>query len=194
MTTENEAPQPEEAVEAEAPKEEGTATVEDATKGLRSELTKERRKAKEAQKQLEALLAEKAAAEEAEKTELEKAQEAAAKLQAELEAERSARALEAKRSAVQAEAAKLGFNDPADVASFLNLNELDSEDLAEAVKDLSQTKPYLIKADPAPQAVGADSSQTSSASTADPDSVLGRGLAQIIGERTKGKSFSFGND
>lgn len=197
MTTENtEAPEPKEVAEANEPAQEqdkDTVSVDEATKGLRSELTKERKQRKQFEQQLAQLLEEKEQRELAEKSELERAQDAVAKLEAALNTEKLERAIQERKAAVQAVASKLGFADPEDASAFLNLKELDTDEAETAVAELAAKKPHLLKKE-GPTAVGADSSQAGSAAVNDddPQTIIGKGLASIIGERTKGKSFTFG--
>lgn len=197
MTTDNtEAPEPTEVAKAEEPAKEQaeeTVSVDDATKGLRSELTKERKQRKQFENQLAQLLEEKEQRELAEKSELERAQDAVAKLESALETERLERAIQERKAAVQAVASKLGFADPEDASAFLDLKALDTDEVEAAVAELAAAKPHLLKKD-SPTAVGADSSQVGVANAdEDPQTIIGKTLAGIISERTKGKSFTFGD-
>lgn len=108
------------------------------------------RRAEEAQAALQAR-------EEAELSEREKAERAASEALARAEAA-EARATQLERSGLVRAAAK-NFNDPDDAVALLDLDGIDTAEKAvEAVKQLAESKPHLVKSEQ-PQAIGAPMSQ-----------------------------------
>tara|TARA_Y100000310_G_scaffold152539_1_gene152019 strand:+ start:3723 stop:4832 length:1110 start_codon:yes stop_codon:yes gene_type:complete len=97
------------------------------------------------------LLKDKKDREDAEKSDLERAQEAKAEAEAKLETERGRRQTLAVRSAVRTEAAMLNAQDPEDVVNLITLADLkynEATDTVEGVTDalaaLQASKPYLF--------------------------------------------------
>ena len=131
-------------------------------------LKKANAEAAQRRKQIEAYEAAEAQRKQAEMTEIEKAQAQAEQARKQYEALRAQSRQVAAESAIINEAAKLNFSDPADAVTLLFAAvEFDENgkpvNVQEAVKALSESKPYLLKSTkmriPQPNATNPDASE-----------------------------------
>lgn len=165
-----------------------TPTIEAVTAELetvRKALKQANAESAQRRKRLEELEAEENKRKDAEKTELQKALDKAAALEAQLAKQAETVKQSTIQHAVEITAAKLGFADPGDALSLLDKSAVKLgedgkvEGVEDALKDLLKRKPYLAKA--GPQQPETDSQKRPSGTQKSADDILAEKRAQYSG-------------
>lgn len=73
----------------------------------------------------------------------------------ELEEYKQKATLNEKKTLVLNEAAKMGFSDPQDAVNFIDVSQIDNDNVNELLTELTSNKPYLLK-EKTPRNVGSD--------------------------------------
>lgn len=165
-----------------------TPTIEAVTAELetvRKALKQANAESAQRRKRLEELEAEENKRKDAEKTELQKALDKAAELEAQLAKQTETVKQTTIQHAVEITAAKLGFTDPGDALSLLDHSAIKIGDngkvdgVEDALKDLLKRKPYLAKT--GAQQPETDSQKRPSGSSKTADDILAEKRAQYSG-------------